>query len=207
MEKITLDFTGLFYEIDIPLKDLPKDPTVKDVTLAAVGKNTTHGGNLFYATFDNQGFLSSAFVIHADSPKSRQKNTAGNPKPADGLLPVGIYGYDDTYENNNVPGIQVSFSLAWQYYIFRDGKLISGKTSTSTDRVIVPASESNIKPETKLQDGDIVRWKLVAIGGLYELIESKMAKLSPEKKDEFMARVLEEKMTVRGIARELDLFE
>lgn len=94
-----------------------------------------------------------------------------------------------------VQGVQIGFSLSWQYYIFRDGKLISGPSSTSTDRVIVPASQS--ATATPLEGNEIIRWRLVAIGGLRELIEAQIAELTPSQKSTLMSRVLTEKLTVR----------
>lgn len=195
---ITLDFTGLFYEVDIKLSDLGASPTVEQLTMFARGKPGTAGGTLIYASFSPRGFLSSAYVEHRSSPTTRQKDVAGNPSPR-GALPTGIYGFDDTLSTNRIQGVQVSFSLAWQYYVFRDGKLISGPSATSTDRVIVPASQS--ATATPLEDNDIVRWRLVAIGGLRELVESEMAELTPSQRAALMGLVVTEKLTVRDTAR------
>jgi hypothetical protein len=195
---ITLDFTGLFYEKDIQLSDLGTNPTVKTVTEFAVGKSGNTGGTLIFAKFTPQGFLSSAYVEHRANPATRQKDIAGNPSPA-AALPTGIYGFDDTLSTNRIQGVQISFTLAWQYYIFRDGKLISGPSATSTDRVIVPASQS--ASATPLEGNEIVRWRLVAIGGLRELIEAQMAELTPSQKTMLMSRVLTENLTVRETAK------
>ena len=195
---ITLDFTGLFYEKDINLDDLGANPTVKSLTEFAVGKTGNTGGTLIYANFTPRGFLSSAYVEHRANPATRQKDGAGNPAPA-AALPTGIYGFDDTLSTNQIEGVQVSFTLAWQYYIFRAGALVSGASAGSTDRVIVPASQSGAA--TPLEANDIVRWRLVAIGGLQELIETQMADLAASQRTRLMSRVLTEKLTVRETLR------
>lgn len=192
---ITLDFTGFYYEKKIELSELDPNPTVKTVTEFAVKKIGDTGGKLILAEFSPAGFLSSAYVEHRSNPATRQKDMAGNPAPA-AALPAGIYGFDDSFASiNRVQGVQIGFSLSWQYYIFRDGKLISGPSSTSTDRVIVPASQS--ATATPLEGNEIIRWRLVAIGGLRELIEAQMAELTPSQKSTLMSRVLTEKLTVR----------
>lgn len=194
---ITLDFTGLFYEKKVDLSDLAANPTVKTVTDFAVGKTGDTGGKLIFAQFTPRGFLSSAYVEHRANPKTRQKDVDGNPAPA-AALPTGVYGFDDALSTNRIQGVQVSFSLAWQYYILRDGKLISGPSATSTNRVIVPAAQS--ASATPLEGNDIVRWRLVAIGGLRELIEAQMAELTSSQKTTLMSRVLTENLTVRETA-------
>lgn len=192
---ITLDFTGFFYEKKIELSELGPNPTVKTVTQFAVGKTGDTGGKLIFAEFSPLGFLSSAYVEHRSNPATRQKDLAGNPVPG-AALPSGIYGFDDSFASvNRIQGVQIGFSLAWQYYIFRDGKLISGPSSTSTDRVVVPASQSDTS--TPLEGNEIIRWRLVAIGGLRELIDAQMANLTPSQKTMLMSRALTEKLTVR----------
>jgi hypothetical protein len=192
---ITLDFTGFYYQKKIELSELDPNPTVKTVTKFAVEKQGDTGGKLILAEFSPAGFLSSAYVEHRSNPATRQKDTAGNPAPA-AALPVGIYGFDDTFASvNRVQGVQIGFSLSWQYYIFREGKLISGPSATSTDRVIVPASQSDTA--TPLEGNEIIRWRLVAIGGLRELIEAQLAELTPSQKSTLMSRVFTEKLTVR----------
>jgi hypothetical protein len=195
---ITLDFTGLFYEKKFDISELGPSPSVKSLTSFAVGKIGDTGGKLIFAEFNTQGFLSSAYVEHGSNPTTRQKDVAGSPAPkAD--LPAGIYGFNDTLRTNRIPGVDVSFTLAWQYYIFRDGALISGVSATSTDRVIVPAAQS--ASATPLEANDIVRWRLVAIGGLQELIEGKMAEMSPAMRARLMSRILTENLTIKEIAR------
>ena len=95
MRNVTLDFTGLYYEIVIDLDTLGPNPTVQDVTEAAVGKVGTTGGKLLRADFSDNGFLSEAEVSFVDSdPQSRQIR-GGNPFPPG--LPRGVYGFrDDT---------------------------------------------------------------------------------------------------------------
>jgi hypothetical protein len=195
---IILDFTGLFYQISINLDDLGPNPTVKDVTEFAVGKPGDTGGMLIRAKFSPEGYLSSALVEHASNPLTRQKDIAGNLKPVE-ALPTGIYGFTDTLSTNRIPGVEISFTLSWQYYIFRDGKLISGTSATSPYRTIVPASLS--ATATPLEPNDIVRWKLVAIGGLQELIEIQMTELNPSQRTTLMSRVLKENLTVRETAK------
>lgn len=204
---ITLDFTGLFYELKVNVADLdgflPGNPrTVKKLTEFAVNRVGDTGGTLIHAKFSEKGFLSAAYVEHRSNPRTRQKDSAGNPAPAR-ALPTGIYGFDDTLRTNKVAGVQISFSLGWQYYIFRGRELISGVSATSTDRTIVPAEKSD--SATPLEDNDIVRWKLVAIGGLHELVETGFAAMSAERRLAFMARAAMEGLTVRDVAsRPLD---
>ena len=199
---ITLDFTGLFYEIKVDVAALdsfqPAQPrTVKKLTEFAVGKLGTTGGTLIYAKFSEGGFLSAAYVEHRSNPRTRQKDSAGAPAPSR-ALPIGIYGFDDAIRTNRVTGVQISFSLSWQYYIFRGRELISGVSATSTDRTIVPAEKSI--SVTPLDDGDIVRWKLVAIGGLNELVETGFASMSAQRRLAFMAQAAAEGLTVRDVA-------
>jgi hypothetical protein len=199
---ITLDFTGLFYELKVDVAELdsfqsPQPRTVKKLTEFAVNKLGDTGGTLIYAKFSPGGFLSAAYVEHRSNPRTRQKDPAGNPSPSM-ALPTGIYGFDDAVRTNRVTGVQISFSLSWQYYIFRGRELISGVSATSTDRKIIPAEISN--SATPLEDNDIVRWKLVAIGGLQELVETGFASMSAERRLAFMARAATEGLTVRDVA-------
>jgi hypothetical protein len=195
---ITLDFTGLFYEKQFDITELGPSPSVQSLTSLAVGKVGDTGGKLIFAEFNSGGFLSSAYVEHNSNPATRQKDIAGNPAPR-AALPIGIYGFNDSLNNNRIKGVEISFTLSWQYYIFRDGKLISGASANSTDRVIVPATQS--ASATPLEANDIVRWRLVAIGGLQELIDQKMSEMTPSTRGRLMSRILTERLTVKEIAK------
>ena len=195
---VTLDFTGLYYELDVPFDQLGTSPSVRALTEFAVGKQGQTGGKLIFAEFSSKGFLSAAYVEHRATPQSRQKDSSGNPSPSL-PLPTGIYGFDDEFRTNVVEGVQISFSLAWQYYIFRAGQLINGSSGTSTERTIVSATDSG--GVTPLEDGDIVRWRLVAIGGLPGLLSFQMAQLGSEQKMDVMSSILTEKLTVRESVR------
>ena len=48
-----------------------------------------------------------------------------------------------------------------------------------------------------MEGNEIIRWRLVAIGGLRELIEAQLAELTPSQKSTLMSRVFTEKLTVR----------
>lgn len=197
-DTVTLDFTGLYFETEVDLEAIGENPSVKAITKAALGKSGTTGGKLIHVEFSQRGFLSSAYVEHRSNPVTRQVDEAGMPSPRS-ALPTGIYGYNDVAPANRVEGVQVSFALNWQYYIFRNRELVNGQSAGSNVRTIVPASNS--ASETELQSGDIVRWRLVAIGGLPELLETEMASLTDSQKSRVMAEVVTNQMALREALR------
>jgi len=195
---ITLDFTGFFYEIKLDFDSLSPNPTVEDVTTKAIGMTGTYGGTLVKAIFSNRGFLSEVQVDHSSNPVTRQKDTAGSPKPSQ-PLPAGIYGFKDDPEGktNRIAGLGVPFLIAFQYYIFRNDKLISGATGRSTQRTIVPARQSNTA--TQLEPNDIVRWKLVAIGGLPLLADNIYSGMPEDRRNRLKAEASANNMTLREL--------
>ena len=196
MATVTLDFTGLYYSVDIDF-DVEDDPTVEEITQKAVGEMGKTGGELIMAKFSDRGFLSEVMVNFYRSPQSRQ-TLDGNPFP--GVLPAGVYGFkDDTA--NPVPGVDVSFSLGWQYYIFRNNKLISIERSGRDTRAIVPSGESNT--EFQLENKDLIRWRLIAIGGLADAVFNAKAEMSPHERKQFELEAKRENRTTRELFRKI----
>lgn len=191
-DEVLLDITGFYYQIPVKLSDLEAPPTVEAITAAAVDKFGMTGGKLTKATFSEPltfpdgtpassgGFLSLAEVEHLDMhPHSRQHDLDGNEKPPAGSLEKGVYAYDDTASLLKfIAGDgNVSFFAAWQYYIFRGQQLITGNEDGDdlTKRIIVPARRSAI--DTPVQAGDVIRWRLVLIGGLQAFIREQIKRL------------------------------
>lgn len=220
MALITLDFTGLYFstKVEVPDKDLPTT-TVKTITEAAEGSTGETGGRLTMVRFstvpDFEGFLSAAVVEHTSPPRSRQVDEAHKPQP-DLELPAGMYGYVDQFVDRSgqvgftrVPGIEISFALQWQYYVFDSSgtKLKSGPKAKSGNqfdplkRTIVSSAEST--KEVILEPNDIIRWRLIAIGGLVEAFERKRAALPEEQRLALESMIRSRRLTPRDALRQI----
>lgn len=216
---ITLDFTGLYYEIDFLPADLPKGlgSSVREVTEFAKNKYGKNRGKLTEVVFSDDpdpkrdGYLTTA-VVEFDTapPETRQKFPNGHPSPSR-PLPLGRYGYTDNGVCNRVPGVPggVDFAIAWQYYILRNGTdLVSGPTPSQiadgevTERTIVPAEQS--AGPTPLRDGDVIRWRLVAIGALPNLADEMLRQMPQERAATVIAGAYTNNLGIRGIVTTSD---
>ncbi|MEM1063487.1 MAG: hypothetical protein AAGJ97_14275, partial [Planctomycetota bacterium] len=136
MTEATLDITGFYYSLKIDVDDLQEPATVETVTKAAVGKQGDTGGVLVTADFvtgKRPGFLTTLTVDHrGGTPSSRQERPGGNNVkfPPDGTLPSKFYTYSDAgISCRQTDPLRASLSFVWQYYVFREGKLITASGS------------------------------------------------------------------------------
>lgn len=209
-DEVLLDFTGFYFQLPIKLSEVEGEPTVKSVTEAAKGKFGSKGGQLTEVVFSDPveseadphglpgGFLSKATVDHsAMTPHSRQIDLKRREKPPAGELESGVYSYDDGAALLRfIAGDgDVSFFPAWQYYLFRGDELLSAEVDGDdkqdrhdlTRRVIVPANRS--AEFTPIEPGDVIRWRLVMIGGLETFLRKIIASMS-EREPRMMQRVV-----------------
>lgn len=172
MAKITVDITGFFFSTEFDDDAVPS-PTVQQATEGVVGQAGTNGrGELIKAEFNPAGFLNEiAIVFTQDNPPLSRQLKADGAGRSPQRLPPGLYRYrDEPGKNaNSCDSLSNSLTLAWQYYVFREVALEGGGTAralvnggTGTERRIVAAGQF------ELQDGDLLRWRLVAIGGIIE---------------------------------------
>lgn len=160
---IKLDITGMLFETEA------EGGTVQEVTQNAVG-NSFAGGTLTKADFDNDGFLEYLEVdFRSGNPTSRQKSKKGS---TEGLKQAmnGIYGFSDV-PKPDLSNVEVKSPtgidgvLAWQYYVFKSGNLIT------SNREIIPAGD-----QMSLKDGDKIVWRLVTIFGFNQALKEMLQK-------------------------------
>ncbi|MEM9368325.1 MAG: hypothetical protein AAGD07_20210 [Planctomycetota bacterium] len=172
MAKVTVDIAGFYYSTEFD-NDAIANPTVQQATEGVVNQVGANGrGKLLKAEFNSGGFLNEIAVVFTpdNPPLSRQLKSDGTSRSPEGL-PPGLYRYrDEPGKNaNSCDGLSNSLTLAWQYYVFRQVALEGGGTAralvnggTGTERRIVAAGQF------ELQDNDLLRWRLIAIGGIIE---------------------------------------
>lgn len=172
---ITLDIAGFYYGCSVPADGIV---TVLGLMNKAKNVRTSNDGVLNFDLENNQ-YINRLSVTYdgVRNPESRQKGGLGLPK----ARPKGTYEFtDDVFSPSNriiVPG-KVSGLHAWQYYITDvDGRLKSRGKEELT-RGIVSAAESDQEPFGKpLVDGDTVVWRLIAIFGLNDILDSQRSML------------------------------
>lgn len=163
---IHLDITGFYYRYDADPKGIE---TVYDLMKAAEGKTSGNGGKLSFKPEAGTVFCTEITVDYdaSSTPKSRQ---SGAPRPK------GRYTYTDNVlspaNRITVPGGATGL-LVWQYYVTdSNGKLKSGYNAAG-ERRIVGFLESNKPPYgAELEDEDTVTWRLVAIFGVADEIDT-----------------------------------
>ncbi len=171
--EITIDITGMYYRNTVNIDK--ENPTVFDVMQAAAGVRAPNGGMMAFTTVDKNfmeyPFVNSITVFYDDEslPMTRQTGASSVKTPQ---RPKGVYTFND---NNTVSESQIddgiSYQIAWQYYV-SNGKTIKN-LGVDGARGIVPVKNSNQAPNgIPLADGDTITWRLVAIFGLAETLES-----------------------------------
>lgn len=175
MSTITFDVTGFYYQKTYTgeAAQLFVGKSVRQLTEMTQGRlGDDARGRLARVDFDSSGFLHTLEVdFTADDsadPKSRQVNANGSAPSFGANPPTGVYGYSDK-PSNVIPGVDVTFTPVWQYYLFdANGRLKSGRPvgAPPTERRIIPADQSN--QVTPLELGDRLVWRVVLIGGIRE---------------------------------------
>ncbi len=175
---IAIDITGFYYDIDV---DSSGVTTVVAAMRRAQGVRARNGGVLDFKT-DSSGFISCIEVKYDGNsqPQSRQLNSSFGPN-----RPIGTYRYsDDIIDKNNRIHVNGAINglLVWQYYIYDSTNM--QKSGGGINRTIEPASTPNTNA---LADGDRIVWRLVAIFGLNQFLDSKQDLLLSESKGQSLS--------------------
>ncbi|MEO0590330.1 MAG: hypothetical protein AAFZ11_07180, partial [Pseudomonadota bacterium] len=132
--KVNLSIVGFYFGIDV---EVNKGATIADVMIAAEAQSRGKDAE-FHFTPTPTGTLSNVTILHRKEAKSRNSKRT---------YPKGIYSLTDDAATGNP-------SLVWQYYLFDAGDERREKRGSE-----VPFQKNT----TKLNDGDKVIWRAVAI--------------------------------------------
>jgi len=198
---ITIDLTGFYFSYKAKVSDILVNAnkvdldtvTVEDVLLAAKGKTGKNGGVLTTVDFSTNSKTQKRTLARIEvdfnannPPRSRQLLPDGSEFPTG--LSAGKYAFDDRKNNQiAVQDTDILFSLAFQYYVFdHKGQLKSGSNRPDDlDRVVYGAGDST--NEFKFEGGELVRYRLVGIGGLENGVINRQKQMDPAQRNQFVA--------------------
>ncbi|MEL6316855.1 MAG: hypothetical protein AAFR16_04345 [Pseudomonadota bacterium] len=202
---VRFEIVGFYYRKSIPAEEAV-GKTVQKITRSLLDTPSDDGrGTLFAAQFDGEGFLQRLSVSFREQPPLSGQATRAGPGAEPQSFPRGVYSYKDVTQNAFHGDGLISFSPAWQYYIFdRENRLKSGARAAEDGfrRTIVPAGESNQPPDgVEVADGDRISWRLVAIGGVAEAMRDVEERLTPANRMRLDMLISSQEITARGALR------